>query len=578
MKATSRPLPIWLKWLCRIFGAILILGSLYLIVLVVIALVETFHVFLGPQGHSVPDSQWPSIFGGLVGKLVGQTLLLLLGIWLWRRAGEKVASGDEASSIQTLQPPIAAPVATAFFIQSKNKRWSFCNILQIAPEAKKLWQFNAKGSGFVLGGEQRVPHSMPLPSKFVAKTWSSLWQPKLNVAWLPPENVFLRAIELPASNAEETFAMVELQLEKISPLPVTQIVWTFQALPHAGAENLQTIIVVIVARNLVEEFLGKLERDGFLADRLEVPMLDQLDVLSTTEDGAWIFPQIIGNQNAALIAWRSGGALRNLSFVALPPAGDRAVELKNQIAHILWSGELEGWLTAAPKWHLIADPVNAAEWENLLRTGLNEPVQIIAPPSTIELAARTAKRAAAGTKTNLLPPEFSERYRQQFHDRLWLHGLGYAGLLYAIALVIYFCAVGVLTYKTGNVEAQVSGLANTYTNALQLTAEYKVLSERQQLKYAALDCWKIVADQLPQTVTLQSFNFGDGEKLSLSGTAPADQVDTLFNFNDAMKKIQLNGQPMFDQNKGETVSPKLIGGTEQWRFTVELAHPEAQPQ
>ena len=64
------------------------------------------------------------------------------------------------------------------------------------------------------------------------------------------------------------------------------------------------------------------------------------------------------------------------------------------------------------------------------------------------LAGRTAKRAAAGAKVNLLPPEFTARYHQQFVDRLWLRGLAYVGVLYAISLVIYFCAVAVLGYRT----------------------------------------------------------------------------------------------------------------------------------
>ena len=80
-------------------------------------------------------------------------------------------------------------------------RWNSCNLLQFAADAKRLWQFDAKGGGFVPNRDLRVPHADPLPAKLVAKNWSSLWQPKLNVAWLPPENVFLRVIELPASNA-----------------------------------------------------------------------------------------------------------------------------------------------------------------------------------------------------------------------------------------------------------------------------------------------------------------------------------------------------------------------------------------
>ncbi|MGC9941806.1 MAG: hypothetical protein ABSE48_08210 [Verrucomicrobiota bacterium] len=457
-------------------------------------------------------------------------------------------------------------------------RWNSCNILQFAPDAKKLWQFDAKGGGFVLGREVRVPHADPLPPKFVAKKWASLWQPKLNVAWLPPENVFLRVIELPVSNAAETVSMVELQLEKLSPVPVAQIVWTFQVLPRSVAENLQTIVVVIVARNIVEEFLGKLEHEGYLADRLEVPMLDQLDAISATEDGAWIFPQNIGGQSAALVAWWSGGALRNLSFITLAAAGDRGAELKDQLAHIVWSGELEGWLATPPTWHLVADPVNAADWEAMLRAGLNEPVKIIPSLPAVDLAGRTAKRAAAGSKANLLPPEYSTRYHQQFVDRLWLHGLGYAGVLYAILLVIYFCAVTVLGYRTQNVEAQVSALGGSYTNSLQLAAQYQILSEREKLKYAALDCWKLVAEQLPQSINLQRFSFADGQRLSLSGTTTQDQVDTLFTFYTTMQKLKVNGQFVFDQNGGDPVAPRFNGNIEQWNFSLQLAHPEAEQQ
>ena len=110
-------------------------------------------------------------------------------------------------------------------------RWNNCNILQLAPDAKRLWRFDAKGGGFVLGREQRISHTETLPAGSVAKSWATLWQPRLNVAWLPPESVFLRVVELPKSNFDETFSMVELQLEKLSPLPVAQTVWTMHILP-----------------------------------------------------------------------------------------------------------------------------------------------------------------------------------------------------------------------------------------------------------------------------------------------------------------------------------------------------------
>jgi hypothetical protein len=54
--------------------------------------------------------------------------------------------------------------------------------------------------------------------------------------------------------------------------------------------------------------------------------------------------------------------------------------LKNQLAQLCWAGEL-GRLAdrTQPKWHLVADPVNGREWENLLREALGEPVQMVKP-------------------------------------------------------------------------------------------------------------------------------------------------------------------------------------------------------
>ena len=310
-------------------------------------------------------------------------------------------------------------------------RWHSCNILHTAAGARQVWQFDARNNGFSLNRELAGLVDEPLPGKLAAKTWVSLWQPRLNVAWLPPESVFLRVAQLPRSSFEETLAMVELQLEKLSPIPVTQVVWSLHVLPQS-AGNLQTVVVVLAERKAVEEFLGRLEGQGYLADRLEVPVLDHLQATPVSEDGAWIYPEACGGKNTALVAWWYGRVLQNLNFVMLPPAGERVASLKEQLTQMAWAGELEGWLTGPPAWHLVADEATAAEWEPPLRQGLDEPIVIIAPLKPVELAALTAKRAAqAGSKLNLLPAEFSTRYQQQFVDRLWMRGLLARAGLYA---------------------------------------------------------------------------------------------------------------------------------------------------
>lgn len=472
-------------------------------------------------------------------------------------------------------------------------RWHSCNVLQNGAEARHVWQFDARNSSFTLNREQVVRPGELLPATLVGKSWSSLWQPRLNVAWLPPENVFIRVAHFPPSSPEETRAMVELQLEKLSPIPVTQAVWTLHLLPDAprlarrsdaeagadaGAETakMQTVAVTIAPRDAVEEFLGRLEGQGYMADRLEVPMLDQLQATVVEEDGAWIYP-VPGGGNAALVAWWYGGVLQNIDLLTLPAAIDRAAGLKDQLMQLAWAGELEGWLARPPAWHLVADSATGKEWEPALRQGLDQPVQILPPLSTMDLAALTARRASqADPKINLLPAEFAARYRQKFVDRLWLRGLLAAVGLYFVGCLIYFIAVAVLSFQAAGVEKQVSELGGSYTNAIQIKDRYAVLKERQELKYAALDCWEATAELMPEGLTLDSLNFSDGKKLTVSGTGPAQQVTDIIDFSGKLRKHIVRGQPLFNLNGGDALHTQVApgGATVNWNFGLELKRAE----
>jgi hypothetical protein len=443
-------------------------------------------------------------------------------------------------------------------------------VLQVSADARHLWQFTSRGRGFVLSREQTSLGAEPLPAKAIGKDWRNLWQRRLNIAWLAPEQVFLRVAQFPVSDFDETVAMVELQLEKLSPIPVTQIVWSIQVLPHAQGD-LQTVVVMIASRNAVEEFLGKLEGQGFMADRLEMPRLDQLRATTVTADGAWIYPDPATANPTALVAWWYGGLLQNLALVTLPSA-KRAESLKEQLLQMAWAGELEGWLNAPPTWHLVADPAVAIQWEPDLREALEQPVEVTAPPAPAALAAMTAQRVAqTEPQANLLPAEYSSRYQQQFIDRLWMRGLGTVIALYMVGVMIYFAWLQFAQMGTGKVEQEVANLGPTYTNALQLKARIDVLKTQQDLKSAALDCWKAVAELLPDTVTLEGYNFNDGRRLTLNGTAPEDQARRLTEFDKYLRAATVNGQLLFDPLSGEHLTyhrtqPNTVG----WSCVLEL--------
>ncbi len=456
-----------------------------------------------------------------------------------------------------------------------------CNVLRSVGDARQLWQFSAQGE-VALKSELSAAAGESLPQHISQKNWHQLWQPRLNIAWLPPEAVFFRVVHLPQSNFTETLSMVELQLEKLSPIPVGQAVWSVHPMPQqpgAATDELQTLVIVFAERKHVEEHLGLLEGEGYLADRIELQALDEIAAAKVTSNGAWVYPGLGGGPDTALVAWWYGGKLQTLNSLILPATGDRADALKEQLSQMAWAGEMEGWLTTLPSWSLVADDESVAQWEAPLRRGLDAPIHLVKPVKPAELAALTAKRAASSDgKANLIPAEFATRYRNQFLDRIWIRGALGVVALYLIGLAIYFGIVGFQDYRVGKVESKIAGLGEDYTNTIQLRERYAVLKTRKELKFAALDCWKTLSENQPETVTLETFGFSDGRKLVLNGTAPQENNSDVLKMFADMRKATVNGQPMFDFTKGKEPELHLNpdGKTVRWNFTLELKRTESE--
>jgi hypothetical protein len=449
-----------------------------------------------------------------------------------------------------------------------------CNVLGAGPRGRSLWQFNVSNGQVKLTTHESIALQTTLPPKLVAKDWRSLWKRKLNIAWLPSDQVFVRVVHLPNAEFSELTSMVELQLEKLSPLPVNQIVWSLELGPRYG-ENLQTVVVVIAARGVVEEFLGDLEEDGFLADRLELPCLHQLLTSGAAEEAVWVCPMTDRGRRLCLVAWWCGGGLQQLQLLRLPESGNPGSILIEKLTKTAWAGEMEGWLNSRLQCHLVDETDFAADLEPALREWSGAPVVPVKTVARPALAELSAHRAAHGeTKANLLPIEFGARYHQQFVDRLWMTGLGAVLAAYLIGVLIYFGALQTLRFKKYQVEKQVAALSGSYTNAVKLKARAEVLQDQLNLKFAALDCLKAASERLLGGLTLTQFSFTKGQALFLEGSAEKDDDAKITDYNEALRKETVNGELLFKSVEQPNWSAR--GQTIVWRFNCLLNRSEIE--
>ncbi|MEP6662353.1 MAG: hypothetical protein ABJC04_01700, partial [Verrucomicrobiota bacterium] len=110
---------------------------------------------------------------------------------------------------------------------------------------------------------------------------------------------------------------------------------------------------------------------------------------------------------------------------------------------------------------------------------------------------------------------------------------------------------------------------------LKMEARIRVLEDRKNLQYAALDCWKAVAELLPPEVTVDQLYFQRGKNFGLYGTVPQDQAESVTEFNGALRRVKANGDFLFSEI--EPPRSELRGNSVIWKFSCKLRLGEITP-
>lgn len=457
-------------------------------------------------------------------------------------------------------------------MKSRATRYQSCSVLSASAGGRRVWQFDVARNRVKPSGEFRIEPGKPLPKRLRTRDWQALFQPSLRVAWLPTEGVFIRAVQLPSGDAAEMPALVEFQLDQISPLPLNQITWTAFSVPHPDGRQ-QTALVTLAARSTVEEFLNRQADEGFVIHQLDLPLVRAWKALQPSADGLWLLFEGAADKQFCLAGWFINGVWRDVTLLTLAEGPAGAPALASQLGQIAWAGEMEGWFTGVPPIHVVGAPALVSELEPVLTAWSGQPIQQESPTPPPLLAQASASTCLSPLPASLVPGEWSDHQRQKSVDRLWLGGLGAVGVAYVVFLFLFLIALNVRKYQRDELRTEVGALGISYTNTLQLKAQVSVLQEQVALRFAALDAWRAVVDLLPASASLTSLDFQKGHTLALSGTVAAESTGDITTFNSELKKTQVSGQPLFASVKGAQWKA-TPGQPTTWSFEAELNRSE----
>ncbi|MDI6774140.1 MAG: hypothetical protein QME60_01920 [Verrucomicrobiota bacterium] len=396
---------------------------------------------------------------------------------------------------------------------------------------------------------------------------------------LASDQLLMRVVRLPATDAAELAGMVELQFDKISPFPVDQMVFSREVLARVDSGN--AVLIVGVKADVAGAVENEMNAAGATPGRIDASVMAwwqlMLDAGEIREEGRQVI--LIRRPAGVDLIVAQGRIPAVFRFLGQGPGvGNEEFEFEviEEIGYTLMSLELEqgpDQRTSFTVWREDGAADTLAEKIEAARGCRAETKALSGLPPVSEGLARREVLPGVERRLDLTPAS----WRRASQARRLKHRM----LLAAEALIGVWI-LGVLAVMGGS---YLDGrrLAHLREQAVELCAPaQEVRDMRERLRhvnrymdwqYSAIECLREVTGALPQTgVDLMSLTFKKGESLRVSGEA-SPAVELVYDL-----KNKLDASRLFAGNTF-TRAPAAISGRPKptFSFEIDMKFPEHAP-
>jgi len=331
------------------------------------------------------------------------------------------------------------------------------------------------------------------------------------------DDVLCQTLRLPTTDAGELKQMLDLQIDNLTPLPVEEIVYSFEPLETTATET--RILLAVARRSVVNERVAALEAVGWQPEVVSVDALAVFRELihqgALPADDRLNTLVLVSPTSANFIVFSTGNILTVRSVML----GDNDF-IRAELARTLVAAEVErpGLTAGKTVFATWSDPLRAlvaelADGAEVLGNGSSpQPVKSVCLES-----ARTGLQ-----RLNLLPEEWIESRRKARVRQVALRSLIGLGVVYAVVLVTFLTMLGVKKAQISRVERELRRLQPQYVSALDLHKMQLAMEQQLDTKHSALEVLREVSQLMPDNVKLNGFSFQKkDDKVTLHGQAQA---------------------------------------------------------
>jgi len=430
------------------------------------------------------------------------------------------------------------------------------------------WRSYRRGQSAVVAQGTVASLADPLPEDVAGKRSGSV-----TIA-LPASQIVMRIMHFPVLAPEELAGAVALQVDKFSPFPVEQMVFSYEVLAQQGDET--AVLIAIAQRSSVASWGDGLRRGGSDVARVDSAALGLWQALLA--GGALASERreslLLVDADEVVLLIHDGGKLLTISGLGQPgDLSDPTVceDLAEEVSRILMETDAEQGPGMQPCLVLAAiDEGSLGALQVALQQRVDAEVCVGLGGAFPDGVAGVLQRGTAAGITppplNLIPPEWvRDSESQLFRKQLIYAGCALLGLWFLLLAV----GLGYMAWQRSRLrylrEAEQQWLAPA--NAVRsMRLQANLVDRYRDRRHSALECLREISSIQPEGVDLISFTYRKGDGIELVGEADSGELVLAFN-------QRLNESELFEDVRPGTRTRTRQG---RHRFSFELMFGGAQ--
>ena len=354
------------------------------------------------------------------------------------------------------------------------------------------------------------------------------------VIGIPLKDLLLRVLDFPCVDESDLAGMVELQVDKISPFPIDQMVISHEVI-GTSSEGL-VVLVAAVPRGIVDA-IGLVVSDvGSAPGRVDAEIMGwwrellQGDLLA--EDGTEALIRF--REQTIEMAVHEAGTPRSFTYVGEAvdlSSAELMDELADEITHALMTFEMDAGVPSPSMVTIWAEGDPPSEFVAALQSRIDAEIRVRSLSLLSSPAASVATRdLAGGARLDLTPQDWTDAViARGFRHRLW--GIA-AGVLLLWTLIVGAGFGGLLYQRSvlGGLQSQDEQLIPGANEVRLMRRKVGTIQRYMNHTNSALETLREVVRQMPGSgVDLSEFTYRKDDAVVVVGEADTSQLVLSFN-------------------------------------------------